>query len=96
MTTNTVNEPLFELGEISISEASRKSIGYLNLLKALRDHSLGFWGQCSGQEIAENYQAVQDGGEIFTRFELEGTETTFYIITDGTRTRTQVVTSDEY
>jgi hypothetical protein len=96
MTTNILHEPLFELGEIFVSEAARKSIGYLDLLRALLDHSKGNWGYCSSEEIGENDQAVMLGEEVFSRYCPQGVEKNFYIITNEARTKTQVLMSDEY
>jgi hypothetical protein len=96
MTTQTTKEPRFELGDIFISAMARNAIGYIDLIKALRDHSRGNWGYCCNEEIEENDQAVLRGEEIFSRYHPQGYEKNFYIITDETRTKTQVLMSDEY
>ena len=85
----------FPLGGIYMTPGISESVGNTELLRALRRHADGDWGNLDADDRQANERAVTEGGRILSAYESErGVE--FWIITEADRSATTALLPSEY
>lgn len=90
-------EPLFPLGHLlttpgaiaACAEADRQPLMYI------ARHARGDWGDLGEEDIEANEQALEQGGRLFSAYDLPTTER-LWVITEADRSVTTVLTPIEY
>ena len=92
-----LDETLFELGDIIITQSALEKILELNIdANALIGlHVLGCWDDLPESDRKANENAVKCGGRIFSRYTYPE-NTIIYVITEWDRSLTTVLLSEEY
>lgn len=89
----------FPVGQTVLSDGvtalvANDPVAAMTLNTLLRFHQDGRWGNVSAEDAAANEQALLDGGEVASCYQLQGR--TIWIITDPEpREVTRVVLADE-
>ena len=58
-------------------------------------HQCGHWGNLPEADAQQNRQALEHGGRLFSRYEIEFEEPV-YVVTEWDRTQTHVFMASEY
>jgi len=65
------------------------------MMRALRRHARGDWGELDAEDIAANDRAVKDGDRLLSSYRSEA-GTKFWVITEADRSATTVLLPEEY
>lgn len=95
MTTDIIGDPKFNIGNLMLTEAIEDYAerGLLTHLYIDR-HWRGDWGVIDAEDAKVNEDAVSNGGRILSAFDTPLGR--IWIITEGDRSLTTVLTPDEY
>lgn len=61
-----------ELGKIYVSARCERYIGIENIKKSLLQHAAGDWGDCSENDLLDNYKAIKEMGVIRSVYKKNG------------------------
>lgn len=88
--------PLFELGQIVATPAALQAIesGGITPLELLQRHVAGDFGDLCVVDVAANFQAIERGLRILSRYAVAGEA--LYVITEADRTSTCILLVGEY
>lgn len=88
----------FKLGQILITVGAREAINAAcdEVVKLLRRHGAGDWGDISPSDAALNDQALTDGTRLLSAYLLRDSVTKVWVITEADRAATTVLMPDEY
>lgn len=89
--------PLFELGQITITQGVEKTIPTEEINAALSRHICGDWGDTAKLGCDINDYSLQNDILLLSEYDSKVQEdTTFWIITNDKRTATTVLLPEEY
>jgi hypothetical protein len=91
-------EPLFELGEVLLTNGAMDTLKALNIDPAilLVRHVTGDYGDLCQEDLQANKKAVKNGDRIFSSYLLPPDNTKLWIITEWDRSVTTLLLPDEY
>ena len=93
-TSITVGEK-FELGRLVATPAALAVVPNEEILRALRRHQVGDWGDVCPEDHAANERALVDGSRLFSVYHaLSGPK--FWIITEWDRSVTTILLPEDY
>ena len=87
-------KPLFETGLVFVTQRALRSFPPDTLDDYLADHAEGRWGDLSDMADA-NESALLNGGPVVSGFAY-GTRNACSIVTDADRSKTMIMTEDEF
>lgn len=86
---------LFQPGQIVATRGALSALSREDIMKALRRHLSGDWGDLSTEDKQENDFAVNNGFRILSSYSSKkGVK--FWIITEADRSATTVLLPEEY
>ncbi len=89
--------PLFSLGDVVITPGALAAFVTANayITPYLARHQQGAWGDLDPEDSRANEHALQTGARLLSAYQLPDT-TTIWIITEGDRSSTCVLLTNEY
>jgi len=97
---NPLNEQIpkvrFEPGEVVITEEANFSLAIRDRhpFQLLARHVEGDWGDIDEHDKMENEQSADQGGRIFSAYNID--DGRFYVITESDRSATTILLPEEY
>ena len=85
----------FPLGRVVITTNAAQHLSSAEILRALRRHGLGDWGNTHPEDEGQNDLALQNGERLFSVYRSRSGQT-FWIITEWDRSATTVLLPDDY
>lgn len=85
----------FSLGQMLMTPGVLEEIHPEEVMRALRKHSAGDWGDCCEDDRRANDMALDDGSRIFSVYH-DRFGRKFWIITEADRASTTVLLPSEY
>lgn len=90
-----IEESKFPLGQTVITPGALDSLNPTDLLRCMKRHSTGDWGECGQEDWQENELSLKEGFRILSVFhDRDGTK--FWIITEADRSATTILLPSEY
>jgi hypothetical protein len=91
-----IPEARFDLGDVVVTHEAHFSLVVRNRhpFQLLARHMEGDWGELDEHDVNENEQSADQGGRIFSRYEID--DQPFYVITECDRSVTTVLLPEEY
>ncbi len=88
---------LFELGKVVATPAALKLLleKRLEPLNYVNRHRLGDWGEVDALDLQTNEAALNEGGRLFSSYEVEG-QARVWVITEADRSFTTLLTPEDY
>jgi len=86
---------LFETGKIFVTPGVLAKISGYDIMKALRRHVYGDWGELDDEDKAENEFSVENGYRILSSY-TSSNGIKFWVITEADRSATTVLLPEEY
>ncbi|MCA9908752.1 MAG: hypothetical protein H6832_09270 [Planctomycetes bacterium] len=90
-----VRSDKFELGLTVMTPGARDAIPPMQMMRALRRHARGDWGDLDPDDLRANEDALKHGDRLLSAYRTES-GTKFWIITEADRSATTVLLPDEY
>ena len=90
-----VRDDKFPLGHMCMTPGVAQQVPPSEMLRALRRHARGDWGDLEREDIEANNRALEHGGRLLSAYQTEG-GTKFWIITESDRSVTTVLLPHEY
>jgi hypothetical protein len=88
-------EPLFVLGQITVTEGISESLAYEKVHIMIAKHVTGDFGILGNEDIEMNKEAIKSGKDrILSAYLIDGVKV--YVITEWDRSYTTVLFADEY
>ena len=87
--------PKFELGGCHITSNARAHLTQDDVLRALRRHQGGDWGDVNQHDRQANELALKEGSRLVSVYH-SATGVKFYIITEADRSMTTVLLPEDY
>lgn len=81
----------FPLGQIMFAPKAQELLNHQEVVRALRRHARGDWGEVRAEQAAENELAWQEGRCVVSRYR-DAAGRPFYVLTDARRSMTFIVT----
>lgn len=88
-------EAKFSLGRMLATPGAIGEVGHAEILKALRRHHAGDWGELCAEDKASNEEALLVGERLFSSY-LSDRGVKFWIITERDRSATTALLPSEY
>jgi hypothetical protein len=85
----------FALGQLVATPGALLAIDQETVLRAIRRHAAGDWGELVAEDKAANDEALKGGGRLLSRY-LSTAGEPFWIITEADRSATTVLLPEEY
>ena len=85
----------FPLGQTVITRNALGKLSNDDVLKALRRHSQGDWGNLDPEDWQSNEQALKNGARLFSSY-LSSEGVKFWVITEWDRSITTVLLPEDY
>ncbi|MDX3904051.1 hypothetical protein AB6W79_11090 [Pasteurella multocida] len=85
---------MFELGRVCATRAVVECFNQQTLIELLNRYCYGDWGNLCDEDKQANVEAVEHGGRVFARYDVE--DESLYIITESDRSYTTILFSYEY
>lgn len=85
----------FPLGQLVMTPGARDGIPPSEMMKALRRHARGDWGEVGEEDQLANDSALQHGSRLLSAYRTQN-DVKFWIITEADRTVTTVLLPEEY
>lgn len=91
-------EPLFELGEVVLTDGAIETLKTLNVDPSLLlvRHVTGDYGDLCKDDLQANKRAVKNGDRVLSSYLLPPDNTKLWIITEWDRSVTTLLLPDEY
>jgi len=86
---------LFEPGQLFITSNAQSQLTNLDVLRGLRRHLNGDWGELCEDDKAENELSLKEQFRLLSAYRSES-GTKFWIITEGDRSLTTVLLPEDY
>jgi len=86
--------PLFELGQIMVTESLLAHLDQETIDFTLVEHQSGRWGDVHDVELLHNARALAQGGYLFSAYFTRG-GIRFWVVTDGDRSRTVLMLPED-
>lgn len=90
-----VPETLFCLGSIVATQNAIAALTQNDIMRALKRHWSGDWGELEEPDRLENESALVRGGRLFSVYQGEN-GTRFYVITESDRSVTTILLPEDY
>lgn len=85
-----------ELGCVVTTPGALEALDELDMVRALRRHRAGDWGDLHREDWQQNDAAVEEGRKLLSRYHSPDGGRTFWIITEADRSVTTVLLPEEY
>lgn len=85
----------FGMGMLFATANAQSRLNMVEIMLALRRHSIGDWGEVCKDDHAANEQALLDGTRLFSVYRSFAGEK-FWIITEADRSATTVLMPQDY
>lgn len=85
----------FKLGQVVITPGANAALDREDVVKGLRRHHSGDFGDMCEEDKAYNQEALETGGRIMSAYH-DRNDTKFWIITEHDRSATTILLPDEY
>jgi hypothetical protein len=89
------SSPKFSLGQLCVTANAATMLSNEEIVRAIRKHAQGDWGELCAHDIEQNERALQEGGRILSRY-MSKTGKPFWIITEADRSVTTVLLPEDY
>lgn len=90
-----IEQPKFQLGRTMITPGAKDTLHPEDVLRCLRRHASGDWGECVPDDWAENDFALDKYLRIFSVYR-DSAGIKFWIITEADRSATTILLPSEY
>jgi len=84
----------FRLGETIATEGAIEAVGFERCRELMMRHYVNDWGDLGKEDKDLNDRALAEGGRLFSCY-IVGKEK-FYVVTEHDRSKTTIMTADEY
>ena len=84
-----------QLGRIFVTPRALKKVDPLDVLRAIKRHESGDWGNLKQHDRKANDMALECGRRVLSRYKSSN-GTTFWIITEYDRSATTVMLPNDY
>ena len=88
-------EQLFELGQIVATSNVLTKVPSEDILKGLRRHAIGDWGELCNEDRESNEHGIHHGQRILSAY-LDRYGTRYWIITEWDRSLTTILLPEDY
>ena len=85
----------FPAGQLVITPGAMEAVPCDDVVKALKRHLSGDWGDLCPRDREENDLSLKEGYRLLSAY-VTGSGTKFWIITEGDRSVTTILLPDEY
>ena len=85
----------FELGQLLMTPGVQAAVPPSELMRALRRHARGDWGEVDREDWRANDDALKHGARLLSSY-TTGAGTKFWIITEADRSSTTALLPSEY
>lgn len=89
------HEVRLELGQVVTTKEAIGTLSQVDIVKALRRHQSGDWGEMSPQDKLDNNTYLIEGDQVMSKYTSEE-GIPFYVITEWDRSVTTVLLTHEY
>ena len=86
---------LFRLGRIVATPNALENLSQAEILRALRRHQTGDWGDMSEADRQSNARALIDGSRLLSAYRAHG-QMKFWVITEADRSVTTILMPEDY
>jgi hypothetical protein len=86
----------FKLGTVIATPGAREAFSGPYLASCVTRHASGDWGDLTEKERRLNDLALEEGGPLVSFYRDSGGERGLYIITTAMRSKTTILSSEEY
>ncbi len=86
----------FKLGIVVATQRVREAFSGPYLASCVTRHASGDWGDLTEEERRLNDLALEEGGPLVSFYRDSGGERGLYIITTAVRSKTTILSSEEY
>jgi hypothetical protein len=90
-----VLEGKFTAGQLVITPGAMEAVPFDDVVKALKRHLSGDWGDLCPRDREENDLSVKEGHRLLSAYATDS-GTIFWVITEGDRSVTTILLPDEY
>lgn len=90
-----LTESKFPLGRIVATPDALEQLTQTDILRALRRHASGDWGDCCEEDREENELSLREGFRLFSVYHSQAGKK-FWIITEADRSATTVLLPENY
>ena len=90
-----VLEGKFTAGQLVITPGAMEAVPLDDVVKALKRHLSGDWGDLCPRDCEENDLSLKEGHRLLSAY-VTGGGTKFWVITEGDRSVTTILLPDEY
>ncbi len=95
MSAESIPIPKFALGKCFITPAALEALTHEDVLRAIRRHESGDWGDLDEIGRLKNERSIKDGSRLRSVYHAaNGTE--FHVITEADRSITTVLLPEDY
>lgn len=88
-------EQLFELGQIVATKNVLSVVPSEDILKGLRRHAVGDWGELCDEDRESNEEGIRHGERLLSAY-LDRLGNRFWIITEWDRSITSILLPEDY
>ena len=85
----------FELGRMVMTPGAQHAVPPSEMLRALRRHARGDWGDVPREDAKANDMALEQGGRLLSAYRTTS-GTKFWVISEADRSATTVLLPEEY
>ena len=90
-----IEQPKFQLGRTLITPGAQEGLHPEDVLKAIRRHVSGDWGDCGKEDWSENDYSLDKALRLFSVYH-DRSGVKFWVITEADRSATTVLLPSEY
>lgn len=87
-------KPLFEVGDVYVSQLAHSLLAEEEIIKLLKRHSYGDWGDVADDSIALNTEGIKTRDNILSKYTVGDND--FFVITDAGHETTTIELTEEY
>lgn len=88
------SEPKVPLGQILITPGVGEALNAADVIRALKRHQTGDWGDVDEEDARENERSLEEGLRLLSVYRSGAT--TFWVLTEADRSATTVLLPEEY
>lgn len=88
-------EQLFELGQIVATKNVLSTVQADDILKGLRRHAVGDWGELCDEDRESNEEGIRHGARLLSAY-IDRFGTRYWIITEWDRSVTTILLPEDY
>ena len=87
--------PLFRLGTPYVTASALRTLSHEDILRGLRRHARGDWGELCKEDKAQNDRALLNGNRLLSAYR-SSSGVRYWIITERDRSVTTILLPDDY